>query len=275
MQKIDPQKLLKMGKKCKKWLESISVNLDAYIVNGHAFYLAIYEGKFSSDEKGYAVLSPDINNKKEALQAFKPHIYYGISNGIMEEKIKTRAELDFTVWEDIRDYLEGVVEANVLEPKLQTIYSRSLTILKEMIRLQKEMIALWHESHSFYENINQKGYFTDEDIETSIKFGPVTNLIQYKQFKDRYEYRGDFDVIYENRNNPVIQPFTTNLQHRVLKAMTSLEAERDIKATLDLLRNDCDLTNKSDAEIKEIWLKYFKNGLDTRVKEIKEILRYP
>ncbi|MEC5424938.1 hypothetical protein QGM71_15735 [Virgibacillus sp. C22-A2] len=275
MEKLEGQKLLKMGKKHQKWFESTSVYLDAYLINNHAYYLAIYKGRFSNSLKGHAILSPDSNDREEALQALFSLAHFYISYGNVEKSGKERAELDFSVLVEVRDYLKGIVDSGVLEHNKEIIYLRSLNIIQNMLTLQDEMVDLWREAQELYENVQKRGYIADEDIEKTICYPPVIQLIQYKQFKNRYDNRKDFDIIYENRNDPRIKPYVTSLEHRVLKAMTSNAAEQQIKETLDLLTKDFDFTNESESEMYEIWLEFFKESIEARVEDFKKTLRYP
>ncbi|MEC5424936.1 hypothetical protein QGM71_15725 [Virgibacillus sp. C22-A2] len=275
MEKLEGQELLRLGKKYQKWFEGTSVNLDAYLINNHAYYLAIYKGRFSHSLKGHAILSPDSNNREEALQALSPLVYFGASNANVEEGVRERAELNFSVLEEVRDYLKSIVDADVLGHNKEIIYRRSLTIIQNMLALQEQMIDLWKETKDFYDKVNDRGYFTDEDLDQSLNYIPVGNLIQYKQFKDRYDNRKDFDIIYENRNDTRIKPYVTSLEHRVLRAMTSKAAEQQIKDTLDLLTRGYDFSNKSESEMCQMWLDFFLEGMEERVEDFKKTLRYP
>ncbi|MEC5424937.1 hypothetical protein QGM71_15730 [Virgibacillus sp. C22-A2] len=275
MEKLEGQELLRLGKKHQKWFESTSVNLDAYLINNHAYYLAIYKGRFSHKLKGHAILSPDLNDREEALQALAPLVYFALSFGSVEEGAKERGELDFSVLEEVRDYLKSIVDSGVLEKNMEIIYGRSLDIIQNMLELQAELVELWKETIDFYNKVGEIGYFTDEDIEKSIRYIPTFELIQYKQFEDRYDNCYDFDIIYENRNDPKIKPYATTLEHHVLKAMTSKASEKQIKETLDLFTRSYDFRNKSNAERYQILLNYCKNGIEARLEDFKKTLRYP
>ncbi|MBP1971429.1 dsDNA-binding SOS-regulon protein [Virgibacillus natechei] len=272
---IDNEKLLKLGKKYQKWLEATSVNLDAYKINGNAYYLANYTSKFSTKIKAYAVISPDSNDKEEAMQAISPHFYFSISSNNILDSTAKRAKRDFSVLEKIRDYLKIIVESEVLDPKKEIIYQRSLNILQSMTDLQYEMIQLWEGSQSLENTVVERGVFTDTDIEKVMHYVILTDLIQYKQFKDRYDNCKDFDVIYENRNNPEIKPYEKYLDSKILKGMTSEAAEDQLKGSLDRLTQNQYLGNMSESEIYDKWMKSYKEGLDTRVQKEIKMLRYP
>lgn len=272
---IDSKKLLKMGEKHQKWLEDTSVNLDAYKINGNAYYLVNYQSKFSTKEKGYAIISPDSSDRTEALKSIKPHMYFAISSNNLLESGSHRANLNFSVWEKIRDYLKFILESGVLNPRDRTIYQRSLNIMQTMIDLQHEMIQLFEDSQSLEAKVVKNGYFTDDDVNEALHYIVVGNLIQYKQFKDRYDSCKDFDIIYDNRNNPEIKPFEKYLDNKILKGMTSEVAEPQLKKSLDGITKDNYVDHMTESEIYDLFMKRYQEGLDKRVQQAKDILRYP
>ncbi|UJL47028.1 hypothetical protein KFZ58_03530 [Virgibacillus sp. NKC19-16] len=272
---IDRKKLLKLGEKHQKWLENTSVNAEAYKINNNYYYLSHYESKFSAKVKAYAVISPDSQDRKEALESIKPHIYYFISINNLRESGSHRANLDFSVLEKIRDYLKFILESGILNPRDRIIYQRSLTIMQTMIDLQHEIIQLFEDSNSLEEGVVKNGYFTDDDINEALHYIVMGNLIQYKQFKDRYDNCKDFDIIYDNRNNPEIKPFEKYLDIKILKGMTSEVAEPQLKKSLDGTTKNNYVGHMTESEIYALLMKTYREGLDKRVQQAKDILRYP
>ncbi len=265
-----------MGVEYQKRMEMTTVNLDAYIVNDHAYYLSIYKGKFfGSSDKGYAILYNDTGNETDALQSVKPHIYYGIINNTMENTGKHRAELDFSPQESVKHYLQSIVHAGLLDREEEKIYKRSIRILENMLTLQDEMIDLYNESHAHFEAIKARGYFTDEDLEKARRFPPVANLIQYKQFKDRYQHRTDFDVIYKYGKKPAFIQHATHLSPMILKRMASRLSGPVIKDSLDRLEKDADFHDKSEEEMKAIWATRSERSLEENLEESFATLRHP
>ncbi|WP_067724799.1 hypothetical protein [Oceanobacillus damuensis] len=275
MKKVDKKELLKLGKKHRKWLEETTVNLNAYKIGSHLFYLVHYESKFSTKVKANAVISPDSDDREEALQSIKPHIYFVISCNNLRESGSKRANLDYAVWEKIRNYLKQIVESNVLDGMNKIIYQRSLTIMQSMIDLQLDMIQLWENYTTLKEQVDQKGFFTDEEVEKVLDYVAKGNLIQYKQFRDRYDNCRDFDVIYENRDHPQIKLFEKNVDHMVLKGMTSDAAEQQLKDALDRLTKNRYFGNMNETEIYDELRKTYQEGLALRVQQTKDMLRYP
>ncbi|TFJ91625.1 hypothetical protein [Lentibacillus salicampi] len=266
--------LFKLGKKHQKWLENTAINAASYKINGNSYYLVNYNGKLSNQVKANAIISLDSNDDGEALQSVKPHIYYTISINNLIESGSHRAQLDYSVWEEIRDYLKAIVESGVLDGWNHAVYKRSLNIIQSMIDLQYEIIQLWHDAKALDNNVEERGFFTDGDVEKALHYVITGSLIQYKQFKDRYENCRDFDVIYEKRNDSRIKHF--KVDHKLLKGMTSEAAEQQLKDSLDSLTHNWNVSHRSESEIYDMLMTNYREGLDVRVREIKDVLlRYP
>ena len=269
------KELLKLGKRHQKWLENTNINANAYPINGSYFYLVFYESKFSTKVKANAVISPDSGNKVEALQSIKPHIYFTISCNNLRESVSKRANLNFAVLEEIKDYLQHILQSNVLDGVNKIIYERSFNILQSMIDLQVEMVQLWEDYSSLQEQVDEKGFFTDEEVEKVLHYIAMGDLIQYKQGKDRYDNCRDFDVIYEKRDHPKMKPFEKYVDHLLLQGMTSGVAEKQLKDSLDRLTNNRYFGNMNESEIYDELRKTYREGLDVRVQQTKDMLRYP
>ncbi|GAB3047751.1 hypothetical protein [Virgibacillus ainsalahensis] len=269
------KELFKLGKKHQKWPEDTNINANAYYINDHAYYLAFYESKFSTKVKANAVISPDSKDRHEALQSIKPHIYFSISCNNLKDSGSTRGELDYSPWEKVRDYLKHILEAGVLNGVNKIVYKRSYHIMQTMIDLQHEMIDLWKNATALKNNVDNKGFFTDEEVEKVLHYVAMGNLIQYKQFKDRYDNCKDFDLIYENRDNPEIKPFQRFADNNLLKGMTSEAAEHQLKNSLDQLTRNQYFDHMSESEIYDRFITSYREGLDVRVQKTKEMLRHP
>ncbi|GAB3047699.1 hypothetical protein [Virgibacillus ainsalahensis] len=269
------KELYKLGKKHQKWLEETKINANAYQLNGHSYYFTIYEGKFNTKVKGHAIISPDSNNREEALESLKPHIYFVISTNNLKDAGSKRAQLDHSVWMEIRDYLKRVLEAGAVQGTNKIIYQRSLDILNAMIELQEEMVELWKNAGSLKTDADEKGFFSDEQVKKALDYIVKGDLIQYKQFKERYDYCEDFDLIYKNRNDAKVQPYQENLDSRILQGMTSEAAEEQLKNSLDRVTKNQYFDNMNEDQIYEKLMATYCEGLDERVRQAKEILRYP
>ncbi|WP_087973443.1 hypothetical protein [Oceanobacillus rekensis] len=123
--------------------------------------------------------------------------------------------------------------------------------------------------------MDQKGLFTDKEIEKVLHYIAMETLIQYKQFKGQYDNCRDFDVIYENRDHLQIKPFEKYVDHIVLQGMTSEVAEQRLKNSLDRFTRNRNLENMSETEIYDELRKTYRKGLDVRVQQTKYMLRYP
>ncbi|GAB3047713.1 hypothetical protein [Virgibacillus ainsalahensis] len=275
MTKIDEKELLKLGKKHQKWLEDTTINLAAYTIHNRSYYLSHYASKFSTKVKAYAVISPDSQYKDEALQAIQPHIYFSISQNNLRDSTEERAKYDVSILEEIRDYIGSILDSNVLDSGNEMIYQRSFNILQSMIDLQYEMVQLWEDVKSLEATVNERGFFGDDDVEKIVHYVITTDLIQYKQFKNRHYFCRDFDVIYEKRNTPKIIKHGNSLDDSLLKGMTREAAEQQLKNSLELLTKNREVGHRSEGDIYDMWMKSYREGLDERVKQTKNMLRYP
>src|SRR5699024_3314549 len=132
-----------------------------------------------------------------------------------------------------KKYITSILDAHVLDKEDEKIYERAYDTLHDMEVEQKKLVELSQTADALYEKVQKKGYFTDGDMEKSVRFIPKLNLIQYKQVKDRYAYRTDFDLIYKKRNEDFIKQVAPKPDVRLLKNMTSGSAGPDMKDTLD------------------------------------------
>ncbi|WP_157087623.1 hypothetical protein [Oceanobacillus damuensis] len=168
------KELFKLAKKYQKFFENTTINADAYQLNNCPYYLAFYKSKFGGEVKATAVISNDLSYKKEdAMKAFSALVYYFISWNNVEDSVGERAKLDILIWEEVRDYLNTVVESGLLAYENEIIYRRSLRSMQLTIELQHEMVELWHEAKSMNDSVVEKGCFTDEEVEKVIKIVTV------------------------------------------------------------------------------------------------------
>lgn len=262
MKRIDPEQLLEMGQLYQQKRETVTVNLESYIVNGHPYYLAIYRSKrFSLGDKGCAILTSDGGNEADALESLKPHVYYGVTNNTMINIGRQLASLQTTPLLTVKRYITSIIEAGVLDLDDQRMYERAYDTLHEMEVLQEKIVKLSRTADVLYEKVQKRGYFTDADVEKSIECIPKLNLIQYKQVKDRYAYRTDFDVIYQKRNHSSIKQIAPKPDVRLLKNMTSGSAGPDMKETLDVIEEGEDFSNKTDEQLMAIFTDRLDKGL--------------
>ncbi|MEN2767526.1 hypothetical protein [Ornithinibacillus xuwenensis] len=273
--KLDGNQILDLGKKHKKWNENVTVEIFPYLLNNHRFYLAYYHGKFNRNVKSIAVVSPDANCKEEALKALEPLVFFTITFDKVENNTKARAELDYSIYEEIRVYLKNVLESNVLKDSLSEIYQRSYNIIDEMINLQKEMLNLRQKVNAFASSVLDRGYFLHDEIDELFEVFPIPGWIQYKQFYDRYQFRSDFDVIYENSSKPELQSFMRFRDSNTLKNMTSAVAEKQLADSLEVLTDGKDMSSLTEEEYQQYWLSKFKNDLYERYQQLRDQLRYP
>ncbi|MGP4108997.1 hypothetical protein [Virgibacillus sp. L01] len=270
---MDNKALLKLGQKHSKWLESTNINLNAYKINNDSFFFVLYRGKWSTNIKGYAVISPDTDDREMALKALPPHVYYSVTENNIKDGAEMRVNLDFTIQKKLIGYLKSILDKGVLEGNNEKIYRRAYDTLNSMIELQDEMVRVWNEAEQIMNYVDEKGYFTDEEIERLIPYNIAINLIQYKQLKPRYEYCNDFDVIYQNRNS--VKQYGTPIPDRMLKEMTSAVAEGELERSLDYLAGNTVVNNYSYDEIYDKWLAKFRRNLDELVEKDKKQLRFP
>jgi hypothetical protein len=250
MKNLNSKELIKLGKIHKKWTELVTMNNFPYLVNNKRYYLAYYYPRFTTNVNSYAVVSPDSGNKRDSDIAFKPLVYFSITISNIDLVVTKRASLKYNVWLEVRNYLKSVLEDNVLDYNLEIYYERSYKIIEKMISLQEEMIQMKEEYDKFVKIISDRGYFIDEDIDKSLKLAPTINWLQYDQFTDRYKYRHDFDVIYENQNNWELKKYMNAFRDKsTLYNMTSKVAEKQIKETLDLLGEGSDLSHMTQNQL--------------------------
>lgn len=273
MQQITANELLKLGKRHKKWNEDVTIELFPYAINNHRYYLAYYLGKFSREIKNIAILSPDSSNKDEALNALKQLVYFTITFDKVENNTKTRAELNFEIYGEIRNYLRNILNSGVLQPEFIDIYDRSYKVVDKTLRLQDEMLELRSRVNKFAQDILDRGYFIDSDIDEVLSLFPAPGWIQYQQFYDSYRYRNDFDVIYKNENNPELIPFFKFRDPKTLFNMTSGIAEEQLKKSLDIVTDKQDMSNFSKEDYFNYWTKKFEKGLSDRYIQLRKIIR--
>lgn len=275
MEHIDAKDLLKLGMKHKKWNENVTIELFPYAINNHRYYLAYYLGKLSGKIKNIAILSPDLSNKDEALDALKPLVYFTITFDRVENNTKTRAELNFDIYEEIRNYLKNILNSGALQSKFIDIYDRSFKIVDKTLRLQDEMLELRSRVNKFAKGILDRGYFIDSDIDEVLSLFPAPGWIQYQQFYDSYRYSKDFDVIYENANNPELVPFFKFRDPKTLFYMTSGIADKQLTKSLEIVTEKQDMSNFSKEDYFNYWTKKFEKRLSDRYIQLREIIRHP
>lgn len=276
MKRMDSEELLRMGKQYERRKEVTAVNLEAYIVNGTPYYLAIYRNKrFSMGDKGCAILSGEDGNETDALASLKPHVYYGVTNNTMMNIGRQLASLQTTPLQTVKEYITTIIDAHVLQAEEQKLYKRAYDTLHEMEIQQKDLVKLSERADKLYEKVQRRGYFTDSDVEKSVGFISELNLIQYKQVKDRYAYRTDFDVIYQNRNKDTITQVAPHPDVRLLKKMTSSSAGSTMKETLEAIEEGEDFSNKTDEALIRVFTARLDKGLHDYTQKSREMMRHP
>ncbi|MUV39204.1 hypothetical protein JNUCC1_03077 [Lentibacillus sp. JNUCC-1] len=272
MNETDQQRLHELGKKHKKFLEDYTINIDGYKVNNHLFFLAMYMSKFSENPKAYAVFSLEHHNREEAKEAFYPLFFYFSTWNIILEVVQHRAQVTFSILEEVRDYLARIVNARLSAVDM-TVYERSLNILQNMLDLQEEMKHLWQSADQMDKQITEKGYVDDQEIEQLILYHIKGHWIQYAQFKDRYTYRKDFDVIYDNRNIPEVKKHEKFTRKKTLYNMRSNIAADQLKKSI------AHLTEGKAPMDYETFMDHFYDVYKERVQQqfekVKPMLRYP
>ncbi|WP_404453886.1 hypothetical protein LG329_04475 [Virgibacillus necropolis] len=270
---LDKEKLIKIVKKHKKIFETYYIKRVAYIVNDMPFYLASFKRRDKTT--GYAVLSPSSNNSEDHMRSLVPLLHYAVSIRNISTDGKYRADMDFKVLYEVRDYLKGVLEGKVLDEEKEIIYQRSLGIIQAMLDNQDELVRTYKEAIEKNHCDTEKGFVTDNDINEMKNYIPILMRLQYKQFIERYDNREDFDVIYDNRNNKEIKQFDEFSDPNTLREMTSKRAENDLKSALAEVSYGRDLRDKTDNEYNQIVLDEFNNELDELLERVKNNLRNP
>ncbi|MFC4558646.1 hypothetical protein ACFO3D_10540 [Virgibacillus kekensis] len=270
---LNQEKLIKLVKKHKKLFEHYFIKPYAYIVNDSLFYFASFERRGKTT--GYAILSPNSNNESDYMKAIKPLLHYAVSIGNISNDGKYRANVDFRILYEVRDYLKKVIEGNVLDSDNCIIYQRSLDIIQNMLDNQARLINTYKNAIEKFEQDKEKGYITDDDMQEMKGFIPIFMRLQYKQFVDRYDYREDFDVIYNNRNNKEIKQFDEFSDSNTLREMTSKKAENDLKNALTEVSYGRDLRDKTDDQYDQIVMDELNKELDILLKRVKINLRNP
>ncbi|MUV39203.1 hypothetical protein JNUCC1_03076 [Lentibacillus sp. JNUCC-1] len=272
MNEAEQQRLLELGKQHKKFYEDVSINIEGYKVNHRLFFLAMYMNKFSDNTKAYAVVSFEKHSYEEAMEAMYPLTSYFVTWNNVLDSIKHRAQVDFSILEEVRDYLKRIVNAQVSGIDI-SVYERSLRIIQSMLDLQEEMKQLWQEADKMDKNIREKVFFDDQEIEQLIMYNLKGNWIQYAQFKDRYDYCDDFDVIYDNRNIPEVKKHESFTNKKTLFNMRSNIAADQLKKSIDRLTE-----GKAPMDY-ETYMEHFyvvyKERLVESYERDKKMLRYP
>lgn len=271
---IDGKKLLKIGEKHQKLFESTNINPYAYYINSIPYYFVFYKNKWTGTEKGFAIITPEKGDKNDTDYAFTAHINYGITaNNIRDGR--SRLDINTKLFhQDVKEYLENILNQEELDSENKTIYKRTYELLVNIEELQKKFVDLWEEAKKLIDNVDDKGYFTDDEMEKLIQYMPTFNLIQYKQLQPRYNNRRDFDYIYNNRNK-IIQPNSTKL-NKLLAEMTSDSASAHLQGSLDLLTRNIVVSNQeSYDELHRKWDVFYRRDLQDRIEKEIQLLRYP
>ncbi|HLR14512.1 MAG TPA: hypothetical protein VK144_01715, partial [Bacillota bacterium] len=203
------------------------------------------------------------------------HVYYGVTNNTMMNIGKQLASLQMTPLLTMKNYIQSIVDAHVLDLEEEKVYTRAYDTLRDMEIQQKELVKLSEKADVLYEKVQKRGYFTDNDVEKSVEFIPQLNLIQYKQVKDRYAYRTDFDLIYQKRNEDSIKQVAPKPDVRLLKNMTSRNAGPDMKETLVAIEEGEDFSNKTDEQLIRIFTTRLNKGLHDYAQKSREMMRHP
>ena len=263
--------LYKLSKKHKKSFEKVDINPYAYLKNDVPYYLVIYIKRLIGTEKGYAIISPEQEDSKESTDIFAAHIKYAITTNNIEDGLD-RTKVDLTSHEKVKVYLENILSIEQLKDR--DVYKRALETIELMFTLQEEFNKQWKEAQRRIDDINKKGFFSEDDLEELMSYIPTFNLIQYKQLHKRYINREDFDFIYENRNH--LKQSKSLIDIKILKSMTSPYVKQELENLLKKLTKNIVVTSFDTYDsIHQKWEDTFKRGLEDRIEKELKLLRYP
>lgn len=65
--KVDGDKILKFWERYQKFFETTTINQTAYKTNNSLYFLCFYERKWSGKLKAHAIITPDLENRDDAL----------------------------------------------------------------------------------------------------------------------------------------------------------------------------------------------------------------
>ncbi|WP_175614749.1 hypothetical protein [Piscibacillus halophilus] len=269
---VDKKRHLELGKIHKKGFEKIEVNPYAYFIDDTPYYFVLYKSRFIGTERGYAIISPEQHEDKNVKrEVFAAHIKYAITTNNIEDGLdRTRVEL--TSHEKVKVHLENILSIEQL--KNRDVYKRAFETLELMFTLQEEFNEQWNEAQRRIDDINKKGFFSEDDLEELMSYIPTFNLIQYKQLHKRYINREDFDFIYENRNH--LKQSKSLIDIKILKSMTSPYVKQELENLLKKLTKNIVVTSFDTYDsIHQKWEDTFKRGLENRVEKEIELLRNP
>lgn len=273
---LDSKKVISLAKIYKKVFETYSVKRYAYLVNENPMYFCRFNSKHGEKKiKGYAILSPTEGNEQDQMKSLAPLVHYSVSIHNIIEVGEYRSNLNFAVFHEVKEYLNNIVNSNILENDLSETYKRSLLIVENMIICQQKLEETYKEAMSKYNLVKEKGYITDDDISEVKSYIPMLMWLQYKQYIDRYVNRKDFDLIFENKNKKEIKKFEKFSDPDTLKQMTTNMAEQEMKEGLSRVTYNKDLRGISEDEYNEIIYSKFNSGLDDLIEEVKNNLRNP
>jgi hypothetical protein len=266
---------LSLAKEHKKLFEDYSITQFAYKLEDRFFYSAYYESKFSTTVKAEAVVSADTENKDKLMDAYYSLSFYVLYINKVEDVGGERANLNMQVFHDIKDYIESIIRADVLNNDNQLIYERALKTIKHTIALQDDMIQLYHDATALDNKVAEKGFFTDDELDQLAGYLPYIEIIQYNEARIRYKYRKDFDVIYKNRNDPEIKPFDIFTDDKVLRELTSDYSGKDLEQSLMYLSDNKDISGWTEEEHYKWLIDKQTKSAKKRIEELKQRLRYP
>ncbi|MFD2638751.1 hypothetical protein ACFSW4_07745 [Piscibacillus salipiscarius] len=264
----------KLSKNYKKGLEKIKINPCAFCNGEETFYYVLYKNILIGNVKGYALINPNGHTSKdEAKNVFTAHMMFAVTvNNI--KNLSERTQVELNSHSTVKNYLNKVLSLDILDPNQREIFQNAYEVLNDMFQLQEEFEERWKEANSLLEEINNKGFFSNNDLEILIKYLPLFNLIQYKQLHTRFKNSKDFDFVYKHRE--VFDEAEISFDNKILKSMITDVIYDELNNSINKITKNINITSVDTYEtIYEKWNTYYREGLNQRVNDSLNLLRYP
>lgn len=270
---METDRLLRIVKKYKKWFETYSLNPFAYEVNGHSFYVVIYNK--NNNVMGEAVISLDSKAKKEEyLEAFPWLIIFSVYStnifDIFGNRSKINSDFFFDYVNAVNKYLSQTSEVPADTDPL--IVGRN--IFEEVGKWQKKIIEKYKAYEDYYDNgILKRNLITRDDVEFTMQNMAEMNLYQYYQGKTIYERFKELKAFEQEFNNRKLEQYVPSSSKDFLKKL--LDDTKTLEEMLKDFKLEQEVSHLSfEEQIQKVKDSAYENGFEL-VEKMKKKLRHP
>lgn len=263
---MNNKQLFKEAAKYKKWLENITLNPFAYMINGRSYHFAIFHGKDPNKLKGYAIISLDGGPDKEYREALYPLTLFSAASTNIFNIMGARSKIK-------PDYFRAAVQAikdagRASDETLQ----KGTSLFEKMIELQEPFNDLYQEYEDYYDNtILVKRVFDEHDIDYTLTVLGKLDILQFRQGLLLTEY------------DPIMPEFFKKLGEIKNKfsgdSWNFIRGMRDNRKILDKrmaeFKMDREIMHLPQEQQIEAKKEYTRKSAEKLIKEREKLLRGP